>query len=359
MLIPNKFNGYSRDGIRKYNVDGGIGEAALLGAAMGGGTAAVTGGDPLRGALLGGLTGGVGSGVMGAMGGAAGAAPGALAPVESMGTAAGMGSIPAGVSSAAIPTESALAANAATQSTLAGQNALQSGLDLGGFNPANPATMNAAAVPQATVPSATAQTGNITDWIKANPLKSAGLGITALAALNQRPSVAAPPAYKGPLSRFTYNPDLYRPSTPYAEGGITSLNGDGDMSVGGDPRNNPPPISEDDNSSMGWQSRSYPAQAMAGGGIASLGGYSDGGHMLKGPGDGMSDSIPATIAGHRPARLATDEFVVPADVVSHLGNGSSDAGAKQLYAMMDKVRKARTGSAKQGKQINPGTYMPA
>ena len=91
----------------------------------------------------------------------------------------------------------------------------------------------------------------------------------------------------------------------------------------------------------------------------SLGNYSDGGMMLKGGGDGMSDSIPATIEGKRPAQLATDEFVVPADVVSHLGNGSSDAGAKVLYAMMDRVRQARTGNPHQGKQINPNKYMPA
>jgi len=96
-----------------------------------------------------------------------------------------------------------------------------------------------------------------------------------------------------------------------------------------------------------------------GGGMSSLGGYSDGGRMLKGPGDGMSDSIPATIANKRPARLADNEFVVPADVVSHLGNGSSDAGAKKLYAMMDKVRKARTGKAKQAPAIKADKYMPA
>jgi hypothetical protein len=81
--------------------------------------------------------------------------------------------------------------------------------------------------------------------------------------------------------------------------------------------------------------------------------------MLKGPGDGMSDSIPATIANKRPARLADNEFVVPADVVSHIGNGSSDAGAKKLYAMMDKVRKARTGKKKQAPAINSDKYMPA
>jgi len=88
-----------------------------------------------------------------------------------------------------------------------------------------------------------------------------------------------------------------------------------------------------------------------------LGGYSDGGRMLKGPGDGMSDNIPATIGGKQPARLADGEFVVPADVVSHLGNGSTDAGAKHLYNMMDKVRKARTGSKKQGKQIKPEKFL--
>jgi hypothetical protein len=90
-----------------------------------------------------------------------------------------------------------------------------------------------------------------------------------------------------------------------------------------------------------------------------LGGYSDGGRMLKGPGDGMSDSIPGVIANKQPARLADGEFVVPADVVSHLGNGSTDAGAKQLYAMMNRVRKARTGNPKQGKQIKPAKYMAA
>jgi hypothetical protein len=98
---------------------------------------------------------------------------------------------------------------------------------------------------------------------------------------------------------------------------------------------------------------------MAEGGIASLGGYSDGGRMLKGPGDGMSDSIPGIIGRKQPARLADGEFVVPADVVSHLGNGSTDAGARKLYAMMDKIRKARTGKKKQAPAVNTGRFMPA
>lgn len=125
----------------------------------------------------------------------------------------------------------------------------------------------------------------------------------------------------------------YQPS--YADGGIASVAPPGyDMMVGETPM-------------------------YARGGVSDLGTYSDGGRMLKGAGDGMSDSIPGVIGGKRPARLADGEFVVPADVVSHLGNGSTDAGAKQLYKMMDKVRAARTGTRKQGRQINPRRFMPA
>jgi hypothetical protein len=81
--------------------------------------------------------------------------------------------------------------------------------------------------------------------------------------------------------------------------------------------------------------------------------------FLQGGGDGMSDSIKANIDGKQEARLADGEFVVPADVVSHLGNGSSKAGAKKLYAMMDKIRKARTGRERQAPAVNPNKYMPA
>lgn len=95
-----------------------------------------------------------------------------------------------------------------------------------------------------------------------------------------------------------------------------------------------------------------------GGVMHGIGGYSDGGRMLKGPGDGMSDSIPAVIGSRQPARLADGEFVVPADVVSHLGNGSTDAGAKKLYGMMDKIRKARTGKKKQAPAVKADKYLP-
>jgi len=85
----------------------------------------------------------------------------------------------------------------------------------------------------------------------------------------------------------------------------------------------------------------------------------EGGYLETGMGDGMSDNIPSSIDGEQPAALSENEFVVPADVVSGLGNGSSDAGAEQLYAMMNRVRKARTGNEKQGREIMPQEYMPA
>jgi hypothetical protein len=80
---------------------------------------------------------------------------------------------------------------------------------------------------------------------------------------------------------------------------------------------------------------------MAQGGMYNLGSYSDGGRLLRGPGDGVSDSIPATIGQHQPARLADGEFVIPARIVSELGNGSTDAGARKLYEMMARVQQAR------------------
>jgi hypothetical protein len=80
-----------------------------------------------------------------------------------------------------------------------------------------------------------------------------------------------------------------------------------------------------------------------------LGGYSDGGRLLKGPGDGVSDSISATINNKQPARLADGEFVIPARIVSELGNGSTDAGAKRLYAMMNRIQAGRKKTVGKGK----------
>jgi hypothetical protein len=162
----------------------------------------------------------------------------------------------------------------------------------------------------------------------------------------KRYGVPNQPPYTGPLTKFGYNPALYNPSSSYlpmyrAQGGIMSLDGP-DMAVGGQPM------------------LSAPVTRMASGGISDLGSYSDGGRLLKDDqGDGMNDGIPATIAGKRPARLSEGEFVVPADVVSDLGNGSTDAGAKQLYSMMARVRKARHGTESQGRQVNARQLMSA
>jgi hypothetical protein len=84
-----------------------------------------------------------------------------------------------------------------------------------------------------------------------------------------------------------------------------------------------------------------------------------GGYLETGMGDGISDEIPGSIGGQQDVMLSENEFVIPADVVSGLGNGSSDAGAEQLYNMMDRVRKARTGTEKMGREITAERLMPA
>ena len=100
-----------------------------------------------------------------------------------------------------------------------------------------------------------------------------------------------------------------------------------------------------------------PTQPNAQGGIGmAQGGIADAGRYLQGKTDGMADEIPSSIDGEQPAALSHGEFVIPADVVSHLGNGNSDAGAQKLYEMMDRIRQARTGTTEQGKEINPDEF---
>jgi hypothetical protein len=161
------------------------------------------------------------------------------------------------------------------------------------------------------------------NYLVQNPMQVGGAsGVIGGIGSVRPPGMPEEEEYDGPLSKFRYDPGRYRPSM--ASGGLAD---------------------------------SMPAKRMAMGGH--LGSYSDGGRLLKGPGDGMSDDIPAKIGKKQPARLADGEFVVPADVVSGIGNGSTDAGAKKLYAMMNKVRQARTGTKKQGKAIKADKYMPA
>ena len=367
---------------------GGVGEAMLLGAAMGGGSAALTGGDPLKGALLGGLTGGAGAGIGGALSGAgatagtnaalgaAGTELGAQAATQAVTQAGAQAATQAGAAAAGpgvmINPLGAEAANLSTTGANLFGSAPSTFPGMGGQTAAQQftASMNPAAMAPTGLPGGAiapnvgsftppAPTGGISNLpatggtfgegmarfasdpmasIKANPFTAGAAAIQG--AIGSQEGPQGPEEYDGPLKRFRFNPETYRAAT-FAEGGIANLAAGGyDRMVGEQPM----------------------YQALAKGGISDLGGYSDyagGGRMLKGPGDGMSDSIPASIAGKRPARLARDEFVVPADVVSGLGNGSSDAGAKHLYAMMDRVRQARTGSKKQGKEINARRLVPA
>lgn len=110
------------------------------------------------------------------------------------------------------------------------------------------------------------------------------------------------------------------------------------------------------------QGPQYPMQGIGYAMGGQLGGYSDGGQLLRGPGDGVSDDIPAQIGSRQPARLADGEFVVPARIVSELGNGSTDAGAKRLYAMMDRIQKNRgktVGKDKVAVNSRSDKYLPA
>ena len=417
----------------------GVGEMMLMSAAMGGGTAAITGGDPLKGALLGGLTGGLGAGISGALGSTGTTA---ATTAGNVGANAGQAAINSQLTNT-LPSAAANAGNVAgsaagsagamTPFTMGAPNIASSGAVNTGVNVAKTGINAAGTAPSGSMFNLNANAGNF-------PLGNAPRGINQLSGMPQQtldprlsqlsssslpdsniynqltnpavtnsngimskgmayrlpsgpgvdpganalaggnkfslkeflktsgkgPSLYDDPyeyiknnkmaaasaalagstatkglpeeeEYDGPLSRYSFNPATYRRNY-FAEGGIAMLAGGGyDRQVGEDP---------------------YPMR-MASGGISDLGGYSDGGRMLQGPGDGMSDSIPASISGKRPARLADGEFVIPADVVSHLGNGSTDAGAKQLYSMMDKVRTARTGKKKQARAVTPQKYMPA
>jgi hypothetical protein len=241
--------------------------------------------------------------------------------------------------------------------------------------------------PNSTIPSAQmpGPFEGIKDILPSQNQMMVGGGLYALNSMmnadKNRYGVPATQHYEGPLSKLKYDPSTYNYTAPvnrqytpnyggyarmgYAEGGITQLqNADKNFTAGGmypGSQIDHTQYSSSPQTPMSMQSTlagydpetnpltGEPTTHMASGGIAGL---------LKGRGDGMSDSIHATIADKQPARLADGEFVVPADVVSHLGNGSTDAGARHLYKMMDKVRHARTGSKKQGKQIAAGGYLP-
>jgi len=152
--------------------------------------------------------------------------------------------------------------------------------------------------------------------------------------------------------------DFFPPPGAGPAGGMSPTGGMPGMSPAGGKQLDPSVMSwlsgMSGKSPTGGMNPAAGGMSFAEGGLASL----KHGMYLGGATDGMADELPATINGEQEAALSDGEFVVPADVVSHLGNGNSDAGAQVLYAMMDRVRQARTGNVKQGKRINPGKMLP-
>ena len=182
----------------------------------------------------------------------------------------------------------------------------------------------------------------------------------------------------GEVSKYSFDPKTqkFAQASPMANaaparsaGAISDALGSGEIlaAYSYDPKNqkytqtraaSPAPVAEVSNVDYGGGDGGGFAQ----GGMSNLGDYSDGGRLLRGPGDGISDSIPAMIGKKQPARLADGEFVVPARIVSELGNGSTEAGARKLYAMMDRIQKARgktVGKGKVAANSRSAKYLPA
>ena len=243
--------------------------------------------------------------------------------------------------------------------------------------------------------SATASPGAAWDFAKANKMPLGAIGLSALLG-SESEGGAGPAQNQGMIRPYTYSrekvpsafqdvagaprssverryfTDQYTAGTPYAAPGpeymaaggpvedMSNANAVGastgypqsDISTGAYATPLQRPMGQ--NVVTGAQDAAvdpYTGQAVfaKGGGISDLGDYSDGGRLLRGPGDGVSDNIPAVIGKKRPARLADGEFVVPARIVSELGNGSTEAGARKLYAMMERVQKSRGKTVGKGK----------
>jgi hypothetical protein len=166
-------------------------------------------------------------------------------------------------------------------------------------------------------------------------------GVTYFSPMQYLKPGEAPAEYQPPTSVPSVNPPIYQNPVSILNDG----NGYGTANIYYDKANNTP--------------KNIADVEMAAGGIASLGGYSDGGQLLRGPGDGVSDSIPATIGQRQPARLADGEFVVPARIVSELGNGSTEAGARKLYEMMDRIKASRAKAKNIAADTKAYKHLPA
>lgn len=333
-----------------------------IGAAMGGGMAALQHKDIMQGALYGGIGGALTGGIGGAMGGLGGSA------------AADLGS--SAITEGGIDTLAGGMATNGVAPTLSSQAAGE-----GAFGIGNAGTFGSGTPGSLPLLDGGNTTSGVMNFLGNNKY---ALGAGALGGMMAQNTGQPTQTNPGQIDPYTYsavpNPKYtgpgtaplvqhYTAGTPYpaaANGGIVAMADGGIAGLGSNPIY---PGANTDHTQYATSSQ-LPASAaiinsdydaatdpytgnevvksMATGGISSLGGYSDGGHLLKGPGDGVSDSIPAQIGNKQPARLADGEFVVPARVVSELGNGSTDAGAKRLYTMMNNVQASRKKSMGKG-----------
>jgi len=209
--------------------------------------------------------------------------------------------------------------------------------------------------------------GTANDWIEKNPTIATGgvgllgAGLTQLLGGNDNNS--KPVGYQGGVPDMTYNRQmLQQPVDPnrvpgsggrrYFTDGQFTTNG---IMTGGIANTQPNQTPPNQTQPVQPPTEQDPqTEAFAEGGIAGV----KQGRYLRGETDGMEDKIATSIDGEDPAALSHGEFVIPADIVSHLGNGNSDAGAKALQEMMMRIRKERTGNTKQGKQIDANQFLP-
>tara|TARA_R100001460_G_C3517896_1_gene172242 strand:- start:29 stop:949 length:921 start_codon:yes stop_codon:yes gene_type:complete len=275
-----------------------MGTSIAAGALTGAGIAALSGDDPFMGAVSGGLGGASGSGIGKAMSGTA-----AVAPTTA--------NIPSGMYDAASPT----LANAAGQ--LPAQNSAL-------MAPSTGTNFGAGTMRNVTMPNTTQTVGSFGKPSDSTFLSRLGGGSKLMGA-GKLGAAGLPVIGAAAMPDYSQTED---PMTKYDPNRRLNLN----MPTG------------------------IKNALMRDSGVRLL---AQGGYLETGMGDGVSDEIPASLDGEQDVMLSENEFVIPADVVSGLGNGSSDAGAEQLYAMMDRVRKARTGTEKMGKEVNAERLMPA
>lgn len=353
---------------------GAAGAGALGGAGLGALGSAITGGDVGKGALYGAL----GGGITGGLSSAVGALPGSAASTAPGSVAAGTAPPVAGAP--LTPTGSFTGFAGSEAPIEMGDIRFENALKVGQLPPTNiPNAIQPSAVQMAAQAAPTAVDPYAGTLFGQHPLMTIGAGSMLGNYLggDSGPTQATPPGQPwNPLSYYKFDPRRFQPSRPtyirtgYANGGIASLTSpDPAMMQSGAAKVNfmgedayptsqqklnfyasPTQMPTSAQQAMASYEPSTnpltgePSRHFASGGISDLGHYSDGGNLTRGPGDGVSDDIPATIAGKQPARLADGEFVVPARAVSELGNGSTEAGAKRLYAMVDQIQNKRKKS---------------